>query len=188
MASLSVQPISNKSTITEALQEIKTITRRLESKRSNILPYLARDARVKDPLEREGGSIEFVKRERQAIHDLEERIVTIRAAIQAANGKISLTLNDTTRTLMDWLNWRREIAPGHKLFLAGMVNGIRNIRNEVQKKGQKMVSDEANASVGDVVVQANEKELLEYQEAIEKLLGDLDGKLSLLNATTVIEI
>ncbi len=176
------------STITEALQEIKTITKRLESKRSNILPYLARDARVKDPLEREGGSIEFVKKERQAIHDLEERIVAIRAAIQEANLKVTLTLNDTTRSLMDWLNWRREVAPGHKVFLIGMVNGIRNIRNEVQKKGQKMVSDEANAGVGDVVVQVNEKQLFEQQEAMEKLLGDLDGKLSLLNATTVVEI
>src|SRR5579863_1653454 len=68
-------PIMRQLTITEALAEIKTINKRLESKRESVRNYIARDVRVRDPLEKEGGSAEFIKRERQAIIDLEERIV-----------------------------------------------------------------------------------------------------------------
>jgi hypothetical protein len=39
-----------KLTITEALQEIKTIGNRLEKKRASLAPYLARDSRIRDPL------------------------------------------------------------------------------------------------------------------------------------------
>lgn len=67
-----------KSTITEALAELKTINARLETRRQNVGQYLMRDARLKDPLETDGGSVEYVTRERQAIKDLEERIVQIR--------------------------------------------------------------------------------------------------------------
>lgn len=175
-------------TITEALQEIKTVQKRLEVKRNGVLQYLARDARIKDPLEREGGSVEFIKRERQAINDLEKRIVAIRTAIQAANLKTSLTLGGQTMTVSEWLTWRREVSQGSRNFLNSIANGIRNLRAEIQKKGLKTVADESAAAPGDVVVHLDEKALLEQQDGIEQLLGDLDGKLSLLNATTPIEV
>jgi hypothetical protein len=175
-------------TITEALQELKTIQKRLEVKRQSLMQYIARDARVKDPLEREGGSVEFIRRERQAIGDLEQRVVNIRTAIQRANLSTSLTLNGTGRTVAEWLTWRREVSAGTKNFLTSMVNGIRNTRGELQKKGLKLVESDNSAAPGDVVVHVDEKALLEQQENMEQLLGDLDGKLSLLNATTVIDV
>jgi hypothetical protein len=38
------------------------------------------------------------------------------------------------------------------------------------------------------VLHLDEKNLLEEQEDLEQTLGELDGKLSLLNATTVIDV
>ncbi len=135
-----------KITITEALQEIKTINKRLESKRRNILSYVGRDNRVKDPLEKEGGTVEFIKKERQALSDLEKRIISIRTAIQRSNLQTS-------------------------------------------KEGRVVVPlvNEATSNPGDVVVHLEEKAILEEQEKHDVVVGDLDGRLSLLNATTVIE-
>ena len=100
----------SKLTITEALAEIKTINKRLQTKRQNTLQYVARDARVKDPLEREGGSVEFLKRERQSIKDLEQRVVAIRTAIQRSNLETRTTIAGRELSIAEWLTWRREIS------------------------------------------------------------------------------
>jgi hypothetical protein len=76
---------STKLTITEALAEIKTINARLQKKRESIGTNLMRDSRIKDPMESEGGSEEFIRKETQAIDDLQKRIVSIRTAIQQQN-------------------------------------------------------------------------------------------------------
>src|SRR5262244_3974058 len=136
-------------TITEALQELKTINKRLEVKRQSLMQYIARDSRIKDPLEREGGSVEFIRRERQAVGDLEQRIITIRTAIQATNLKTPLTIGGSSRSVAEWLTWRREVSAGSKNFLNTMVSVIRNVRAEVQKKGLKTVDSDSSAVPGD---------------------------------------
>jgi hypothetical protein len=172
------------------LQEIKTIGKRIEKKRQNLGQYVARDARVKDPLEREGGSVEFIKRERQALADLEKRIVAIRTAIQRSNLSTSATVGDITQSVAEWLTWRREISAGAQAFLNQLGQGIRAIRDKIQKSGGNLVvaQSEGDAKPGDVVVHLEEKALLEEQEKFETILGELDGKLSLLNATTIVEV
>ena len=88
-------------TITEALAEIKTIGKRLEKKRESVKAYLARDSRVKDPLEKEGGSTEYVRKERQAISDLEKRVVTIRTAIAKSNLGTAVTIQGMSMTVFE---------------------------------------------------------------------------------------
>ncbi len=181
-------------TITEALQEIKTINKRLEKKRASLGNYLARDVRTRDPLSKDGGSEKFVAQERQAIADLEQRIIAIRTDIQRSNLNKTLTLGGQTRSVAEWLTWRREIANGQVTFLKGMYNGILGIKNEIQKKGGKVVAGNAVAinesfdptGPADCVINVDEKQLLVDQETLEQTLGDLDGKLSLFNATTLI--
>lgn len=177
-------------TITEALAEIKTIGKRIEKKRSSIGNYTGRDARVKDPLEREGGSVEFIKRERQAITDLENRVVSIRTAIQKSNLETRTKIGGEEKSVSEWLTWRREVAPGRQSFIQITIQGINNMRSKIQKEGKNLLpaKDEGNATPGDVVVHLDEKELHEQAEQMEQTLGELDGRLSLLNATTVIEV
>jgi hypothetical protein len=183
----------SKLTITEALQEIKTIGKRLEKKRQSISPYLARDSRVRDPLEKDGGSEKFINSERQAIADLENRVVAIRTAIQRSNLDSSITVGTKGRTVAEWLTWRRELAAGHKSFLSSISAGLTNVRNEVQKKGGKVIAAVAvNEAVGpndppQLVINVDERKLIQDIEEIEETLGTLDGKLSLFNATTVID-
>ena len=176
-------------TITEALAEIKTIQARLTKKREFITRYIARQDGQKDPLANEGGSREAIKRERQAMTDLEARIVAIRAAIQRANASTSITVGATTRPIADWLVWRREVAPNTKAYVAGIIGGLASMRADAQRKGLAVRGDEKEVtSPNDIVVNVEEKALADEVEAMESTLGTLDGQLSLKNATTVIEV
>src|SRR3954451_8770915 len=107
-------------TITEALAELKTIDKRIEKKREFVLTYLLRQEMFKDPLEKDGGSVSAIKRETQAIHDLEERKIVIRRAIQQANERNSIAVGKQARSIADWLVWRREVAPIQQQFLANI--------------------------------------------------------------------
>lgn len=176
-------------TITEALAEIKTIGKRITKKREAITGYIARQDNLKDPLANEGGSVEFIKQERQGIRDLEARIVTLRAQIAAANAKTVVAVNGTSRSVADWLTWRREVAPGAQQFLGSLRGGLDNLRKQVAAKGLGLVNATATVNTGevkatDVWVNISEKELAEEIEQLETVLGTLDGQLSLTNAIT----
>jgi len=150
--------------------------------------------RLRDTLE--GGSVKYVEQERQGIQDLESRIVTIRTAIQRSNLETKTTVNDKTMSVAEWLTFRREVAASRQQFLANINNTVRAIRDKVTKDGGRVVAAnvaataivEANRPPMEVYIHLDEKALLEEQEMLEKTLGDLDGKLSLLNATTVIDV
>lgn len=181
-------------TITEALAEIKTIGKRLDKKRQAVLSNIGRDSRLKDQLE--GGALEFVKRERQGIEDLEKRIVSIRTAIQKSNLVTTATVGDNTMTVQEWLNFRREVAAQRQMFLSSINTAVKNVRDKVQRDGGKVLGAAvatAVASTGErapieIILHVDERALLEEQEGLEKTLGDLDGKLSLLNATTIVDL
>lgn len=185
----------NKLTITEALQEIKTIGKRLEKKRASVGQYLVRDTRTRDPLAKDGGSAQFISSERQAITDLENRVISIRTRIQTSNLSATLTVGGQTRSVAEWLTWRREISKEQIGFLKGMQTGLNNVRTEVQRKGGKVVGNVVAVSETydpqgppEVVVNVDERALIAEQETLEDTLGTLDGKLSLFNASTVVEV
>ena len=175
-------------TVTEALAETKTIESRIEKRREAILRYLVRDARMRDPLESDGGSVEFVRKERQAISDLEFRLVQIRTAIQAVNLRSTLTVQEETRTVSEWLNWRREVSEKQKAFLGRMASAITQMRQKAVAVGGTLAASVESAKPGDVISVVNEVELSGEIEHIELVLGELDGKLSLFNATITIDI
>jgi len=173
-------------TITEALAEIKTIDKRIEKKREFITTYLVRNEQLKDPLDRDGGSFEAIRRERQAIKDLEELKVAIRRAILDANQENTITLSGTIRSIADWLVWRREVAPTQERFLTTLRRNIDANRAEAQKRGLA-VAEPDKARERDLIVNLNEAELAEEIERFQETLGALDGQLSLTNATVNIE-
>lgn len=181
-------------TITEALAEIKTIGKRIAKKREAVQAYLARQEMLKDPLAADGGSVEFIKRERQAITDLEERVVGLRRAIARANAETVVAVNGDKRSIADWLTWRREVAPGKQQFLGALRNRVEQIRREALSKGVNVVAAASAVVSGgeakptDVLVNVSEAELSQEIEAVETELGTLDGLLSLNNATTQIVI
>jgi len=182
-------------TITEALAEIVTLNKRLVSKRQGILDYLVRDEKLKDPIKDAGGSVEYVKRERQSIADLEKRVVAIRTAIQQANLATPLTLEGRTMSIFEWLSWRREVAANAQTFLSAMSTKIVQERARINYKGNRssigvsaIASVDTGSEAAQAVVNVDEGELRKEQDALETLLGTLDGKLSLFNATQKIEL
>lgn len=172
-------------TATEALAEIVTLDKRLVKKREAVFPYLARQQAVVDPLIKEGGSVAHIESERQAIRDLEMRKVALRIAIQKMNLVETITVFGVTRTIAEWLAWRKEVLPHQKSFLNGMRLTIEKNRVQQQAKGLAVVSidQSENARREDWVVNLKEKELLAEIEQLENIEGTLDGQLSYKNAT-----
>jgi len=175
-------------TITEALAELKTIDKRIEKKREFVLTYLLRQEMFKDPLEKEGGSVSAIRRELQAVGDLEERKVAIRRAVQKANELTTVTIGRFTRSVADWLVWRRDVSPGQSQLLTVLRTRIDGARREAIQRGGNLSAGGDGARSGDVIVNVNEQELARDIETLEEILGTLDGQLSLKNATTVIDV
>jgi hypothetical protein len=176
-------------TITEALAEIKTLDKRLEKKRDFVLKYIGRPQPLRDPLEKEGGSPSIVAKERQSISDLETRKLKLRRAIHRASDATNITIAGVTRPMTDWLVWRREISAGQKEYLRKLSTVIEAARRTAQVKGGAIVSGDKSSESKDVdvVINISETSLGEEMEKLETILGELDGQLSLKNATTNIE-
>lgn len=178
-------------TITEALAEIKTIGNRLDAKRTFIGAMLARQEGVKDPMEKDGGSAAVIEKERQSIRDLQTRIVDIRRGISQANEQTFVTINGTPRSISDWLTWRRDVAPGEKAFLLNMRDALNRLREKAKREGVTLVAGDRSVETTaptDWVVNIDERKLAEEIEQMEDTLGQLDGQLSLKNATVTIEL
>jgi len=174
-------------TITEALAEIKTIGKRIEAKRNFVNGILWRPEALKDPLEKDGGSYQAIRRERQSIVDLETRAVMLRRAIQGANEATLVSINGSSRSIADWLVWRRDISPGTKAHLAAMRQALANMRTQARQQGVNIAATADAAQRNDVIVNVNEQELANEIEQLEDTLGQLDGQLSLKNATVIIQ-
>lgn len=174
-------------TITEALAEIKTLLKRIQSKRQFIQDYLFRMENVKDPLEKDGGSVVAITREVQAIHDLEARIVELRRNIQKANEATKVTIEGEERSIADWITWRREVAPAHQNFLHKLRTALNAVREQARRQGSSVYGPASQAEKpSDVVVNINEQQLAKDAERLESVLGQLDGQLSLKNATIMV--
>ena len=178
-----------KYTITEALADLKTIGKRIEKKREYITTYLVRQDGVKDPLEKDGGSAEVIRRERQAVNDLETHFIAVRTAIQRANQENVIEIEGVSRTIAEWLTWRKEISTGQKTFVHKVRLAVTQARTQATQKGYTVVQPGQQANnFTDLLVHVDEAELAKQAEQIETILGKLDGQLSLKNATILIEV
>ena len=180
-------------TITEALAEIKTIGKRLEKKREFVQQYLAQPERIKDPFEKDGGSQAVLSQEMQSISDLEGRQIQLRVAISRINDQTQLAIDGTSRTINEWLVWRREVAPGQEAFMTKLMQLLGGLQKEAQQRGARMVGAGAAVAVGDsqptdIIVNIDERKLSENREKLQNVLGQLDGQLSLKNATLTLDI
>jgi hypothetical protein len=173
-------------TITEALAEVPTIAKKVSKKQQFVQDFLSRPAAVRDPHEKDGGSAELIRRELQAIADLEMRLIAIRSGIAQSNAVTKITIGTTIRTVADWLTWRREVAPVQQMRLNGMANTLRTLRNKAQQQGVKVAENPEGFT--DYIININERDLADQIEALETTIGALDGQLSLKNATTTIAL
>ena len=179
-------------TITEALAGLRTTDKKIEKKQEFILTHLVRQAKLKDPLVQQGGSLQAIAQEMQAFRDLQEYKVKIRRRINEANLANTITTHGQTRAIADWLIWRRDVAPMLQEFHGKLANNIDSARRQAAVRGVNVIGGNvaavaAAAQPEDVEVHLDEKQLAETREKLESLLGELDGLLSLRNATITIE-
>lgn len=174
-------------TIHEALAELKIIEKRRAVKVAEVSNNLARDSRLIDPLlaqdANSGGQPAFVRNTLQSIRDLDARFIRIRHAIQLSNEdpKNAITIVNHTRTIAEWLIWKRETASKEKDLLANLRGTIVNGRAQIARLNQQAGSQQA-----DIVINYSEAQLLKDAEDFEQTWGTLDGQLSLRNATVTI--
>mgnify|MGYP001002964620 FL=1 len=180
--------MKTKITITEALQEVKTIDARIQKKKEFIFNFLFRQNNQRDPHEKDGGSASLIQRERQSINDLLERKISIRNAINVANSGNTITIKDQTRTISEWLVWKRDVAPTLKAVLNETAARLQSMRQDVSRKGLTVTQNAPAEVTLDVIVNVNEAELAKQIENLEETLSTLDGQFSLKNATISIEV
>lgn len=165
-------------TITEALAEIKLINRKIAGKWERLEQIAVLPSDKKDPLASEGGSSAVIKQEMQSIHDLYERLVAIRTNVQKANQSNNLAIFGVSMSVAAWLNWRKEVLPNQAKGVTKIIRVVESYRNQRR----------TSATQPEVVVNVDEVALNKQAEWLMQVEGDLDGKLSLFNATCTIEL
>lgn len=176
-------------TITEGLAEIKTLEKRIQHKSAALIPYVARPAALIDPLEKKGGSALYITGEMQSIMDLQNRLISIRTAIQNTNLKTKLTVQGIERTIAEWLTWRKEISNNQRMLLANIRAQISRARGEGRPStARQAVADATSTGVDQIHVSVDESGIISASEQMEQVLGTLDGQLSLMNATVRLDL
>ena len=101
-------------------------------------------------------------------------LIAIRSGIaQSSEGTPKFTIGTTTRTVADWLTWRREIAPTQQMRLNGMANTLRTLRNKAQQQGVKVAENPEGFT--DYIININERDLADQIEALKSTLGHWMG-------------
>lgn len=178
-----------KVTLTEALAELKTLEKRIASKQEYVAGYLTRMDGLRDPLSSVGGSVAVIAKERQALKDLQNRYVAIRTAIQRVNQATPITILDQTKSISEWLSWKKDVAPTQQAFLTRIRTTVIGARATAARQGASVVEPgKEGAKPNDLVINLDEAELAKEHEELETVLGTLDGQLSLKNATVTVEV
>lgn len=176
----------DKITITEALSEINLLKKKIEKKELIVAGNLIRVKHIKDPLE--GGSQFYVARELQAIKDLNKRYVKIKSAIAQANIKTLVTIGDDTKSIFDWLTWKRDIADKQTKLLQQINLGIKNHLDSQAQRPNVYKDDEGKVHLVEYELNVDYSTQLAAAQSLSDTIEKLDGQLSLKNATIQVEI
>jgi len=173
-------------TITEALSEIKLTRSKIEKKREFVLEYLTRPSSRVDPLANSGGATQMIEQQLQSVSDLQERVIALRNAINKANNENNITVNNITRTIADWLTWKRDIWPYETRFWSQVGSNISNTRSSMDYDSARYKT--GVTVVDDLIVHIDEAEMMKKVEQLQDIENRLDGLLSLRNAQITIEV
>lgn len=175
-------------TITEALSEIKLIEKKVEKKKEAIISAVSRIEHLADPYAPYGGSQEFCKRENQAIHDLWGRLIKFREAIAKANIEQTITVEGITKTISQWLAWKREVQEQSLSYFQEIKNNISTVMRQVETQPKFYKTESGEPSMVKVVFNVELSDINKQIENIVTIKEKLDGQLSLKNATVVVAI
>lgn len=179
--------------LTQALSELHTISKRIETTKERVLTNLTRIESADDPHKGEpDGSFGVNARHLESIADLEKRYELIRVAIMKANIENGITIKNTTKSIFGWLVWKRDIYDGLYERYKTMVRSVRRAHLDNQSRPQTIMVKDANGVESPQMLQiidhVNLKKIEDRLSEIEEIYNILDGELSLKNAEIVIEV
>lgn len=177
-------------TITEALSNKKLLAGRIDTKRQFIERYLTRPSTVKDPLEKDGGSQGAIQRALQSVRDLEDNLISTMEAIHAANAATVVEIDGIRRTVANWIVWKDAVAPKYLTFLQSLVNSVSRTRDPNYLTTLRRQLQSTADATEDLKLEVNIDEawLSKELERVQSLLQKVDGRLSLVNATTQVTV
>ncbi len=175
-------------TITEALAEVSLVQKKIVKKRTTVNGTLTVYEHQDDPYQKDGGIEKAIAAEVQSINDLEKRLLNIRTGIAKANMETKITIGKTTRTIFDWLTWRREVAEKHKEFSQGIYSQTKRAIDQNAQRPAVFKDTNDEQQLAKVKAVLPYTDYLKDAEDVEDTLEKLDGLLSLKNATTTITL
>ncbi len=176
-----------KMTITEALAEVSLIQKKVAKKKETVLGNLIRYDNTADPFEKQGGSAKALESEVQSIRDNHARLERIRAAIAHANLNETVTLGEQTKTIHEWLTWKREAATDWLGFLNSIHTGVKKLVDHQAKQPAYYKDADGTPHFSKLITNVDYGTYVKLSEKTTEMIEHLDGKLSLKNATVVIE-
>ncbi len=175
-------------TITEALAELKLITNKVAKKQEWVLQNLVKPKHIADPLVDKGGLVAVMKQEMQAINDLQTRAVVIRRSIMASNIATQATVLEVTKTIYEWLVWKKDIAQNKNRFLSSIYANTKREFDKIANQPQAAKTDDNKTILIELEANTDYMQCTTDAAYIQEILDKLDGVLSLKNATTTIEV
>jgi len=176
-------------TITEALSEINLINKKIEKKQNTVMTNLVRFEHSEDLFKKLGGSEAFVATELQSIRDLRTRLVMIRSGIAKANQETSITVGKNTRSIFDWLAWRREVSTTELDFNKNVYNTVTTHQKDLENNPRVVKSEDGKpVELAKAHYHVDASAFLKESEYLVEVLEKLDGQLSLKNATVTITL
>lgn len=176
-------------TITEALSEVNLVKKKIQAKMAEVSPYVTRFSTTTDPFAEKGGSSIKIGQDFQSIRDLSARLQGIRFGISKANLSTQITIEGETKTIHDWLTWKREVYPDQKALLTQTIQQVRAELKKQQSHSPPAYRDEkGEPKFASLVINVDLDAVTKDLERLEQIYEKLDGQLSLKNATIMIEI
>ena len=96
-------------------------------------------------------------------------------------------IGDDEMTIAEWLTWRREIQGEAARFMRNLQETLARVRQDPRNQGRAIRSD-GEAGTNDIIAHIDEAALAKSYDEYMETIGALDGRLSLANATTPIEV
>lgn len=177
-----------KMTITEALAEVRLIEKKIIKQQKIVFENRSRLSHVADPYADAGGGKKAVESAFQSVRDLGKRLADIRISISVANQATMLELNGREMSITGWLAWRREVAPQHLKFMEKLSGAVSKDQEQIENNPPAYKDENGKVLLSEIIYNVDKSNLDKEIISFDETLSILDGKLSLLNATVVVEL
>lgn len=170
-------------TITEALAEINLIKKKIEDGETGIKVMLVRASHVPDFYQDHGGAAVMIQRTQQALKDMRTRLLSLRSGISRANIENQITINGESKSIFDWLTWKRELYQPLERALKDHIQTLKASADKEASRPEVWKDQEGRTQLVSYIRNADLKTIEDEYNRIVDVYGKLDGQLSLKNAT-----